>query len=126
MEMNNQLLIQFLYRIAYTDGRFDEAEKAFIAEIMEIHNVTVDELLEGDLEIPSEERDRMTILYYVLFLIRIDGDIDERERSVAHKVGLSLGFRGEMISDMLMVMEKYLHERLPEDELVKIIRQYMN
>lgn len=123
---NHNLLIQLLYQMAYADGTFQEEEKAFISEVMERHQISPDDLMSEKVEIPQDERSRMSILYYLLFLIKIDGKIEESERNFAHKFGLLLGFREEMITAMLTLMEKHLDTKLPQDDLVKIIRQYLN
>lgn len=125
MEYSN-LLIQLLYQMAYIDGHFDEAEKSFISQVIEDHAADGESLIEGKMEIPREEKDRMTILYYLLFLIKIDGRIDEGERKFAHKFGMLLGFRVDMIEGMLNVMEDHLDEKLPDDKLISIVRQYLN
>lgn len=112
--------------MAYADGKFNDEEKAFILEVMERNQISPEDLMDEKVGIPQDERSRMSILYHLLFLIKIDGKMEENERNFAHKFGLTLGFREEMITAMLSLMEKHLDKKLPQDELVKIIRQYMN
>ena len=125
MEYSN-LLIDLLYQMAYADGVFNEAEMAFISEVIEDQGIDAEQLSTRKTEIPKDEKDRMTILYYLLFLIKIDGKVDIRERRIAHKFGLTLGFRTEMIEKMLDAMENHLEAKLPDEELILIIRQYLN
>lgn len=125
MEYTN-LLMNLLYQMAYADGKFNEQEKQFIAQVIEETNFAIDEENINQVAIPSEEKDRMTILYYLLFLVKIDGVVDEREKLFAQKFGLLLGFREDMIVEMLDLMVQHLENQLPDDELVMIIKKYMN
>lgn len=120
------LLINLLYQMAYVDGVFHDNEKMFITEVMESNNIQVEDMMKARVRIPSDERDRMTILYYLLFLIRADKEVTEQEYNFAHKFGLQLGFRSEMITRMLDTMKQHMDEKLQDDELIKIIRQYLN
>ena len=112
--------------MALSDGVFDKSEMEFISAVIEEQGIDENQLSKRKVEMPKEERDRMTILYYLLFLIKIDGKVDERERRFAHKFGLLMGFRTEMIEKMLDAMEDHLEAKLPDDELILIIRQYLN
>lgn len=122
----NQILIELLYQMAVADQKFSTAEKQFISQVMEENGIDFENYNPANTEIPKEEKDRMTILYYLLFLIKIDDHVDERERKFTVKFGLTLGFREEMVNRMLDSMEQYLGNQLPDDELIKIIRQYLN
>jgi len=123
---NKYIIIQLLYQMAYADGQFSEPEKQYITAIMEKEGITIESLQEEIVEVPTEESERMKILYYLLFMIRVDGTITEQERAFTLKFGVLLGFRETMVVDMIQVMEQYLHEPLPQDELVKVIQKYLN
>lgn len=125
MEYSN-LLINLLYQMAYADGQFTENEKNFISQVIDQHVEDPDTLIQGEVAIPTEEKDRMTILYYLLFLLRIDNQINDPEKEIAHKFGLMLGFRSEMISSMIHIMEQHLDEKLPDEKLIRVVRQYLN
>lgn len=123
---NKYIIIQLLYQMAYADGHFSDTEKQYITAIMEKEGITIESLEEEKIEVPAQERDRMTILYYLLFMIRVDGKITDQERVFTRKFGVLLGFREVMVVEMIAVMERYLNDRLPQDELVKVIQKYMN
>lgn len=112
--------------MAFADGHFSENEKQFISKVIDEQVKDADSLLDNDTKIPSEEKDRMTILYYLLFLLKIDGVIKDSEKKIAIKFGSLLGFRSEMIESMIHIMEQHLDEKLPDEKLVSIIRQYLN
>jgi len=123
---NSNLLINLLYQMAFADGKFTENEKNFISQVIEEQVSDPDTLIDGKVEIPTDEKERMTILYYLLFLLRIDNIIRDSEKEIAHKFGLMLGFRSEMISSMIHIMEQHLDERLPDEKLIRVVRQYLN
>ncbi len=122
----SNLLINLLYQMAFADGQFTENEKTFISEVIDQHVDDPDVLLNNDVVIPTEEKDRMTILYYLLFLLRVDNKINESEKQIAHKFGLMLGFREEMITSMLAIMEQHMDQKLPDEKLITVVRQYLN
>ncbi len=122
----NQILIELLYQMAVADQEFSDPEKQFISQVMAENGIDLASYNPAHTEIPKAEKDRMTILYYLLFLIKIDEHVDDTERKFAVKFGLKLGFREEMLNRMLDAMEQHLGNRLPDEELVKIIRQYLN
>lgn len=75
---------------------------------------------------PPDEQERMEILYYLLFAMRIDNEINTSEEAFVYKVGLKLGFNDQMVAELIGVMKQHLHTRLPKDALVKVIRKHLN
>lgn len=75
---------------------------------------------------PPLEHDRMRILYYLLFGMQIDGNIDPKEENLLYNFGLRIGFNELMLEEMILVMKKYLKTKLPDDALVSIVKKYMN
>lgn len=75
---------------------------------------------------PESEQDRMTILYYILFTMRVDGEIRDQEEAVCHKVGLKLGFNPALTNDLIQVMKKYAKEEIPPHAMLDQIRKYLN
>ncbi|MEN0050314.1 MAG: hypothetical protein AAF806_24835 [Bacteroidota bacterium] len=79
-----------------------------------------------DLKPPQGEQERMTILYYLLFTMRVDGRIEAKEEELCYKAALRLGFNHQMISDLISVMKHSKGNDLPPDLLLKEIKKYMN
>ncbi|MEM8524819.1 MAG: hypothetical protein AAGG68_09250 [Bacteroidota bacterium] len=79
-----------------------------------------------DLKPPQGEQDRMTILYYLLFTMRVDGKIEANEEELCYKAALKLGFNHQMVSDLIAVMKSSKGKDLPPDLLLKEIKKYMN
>lgn len=75
---------------------------------------------------PESEQDRMTILYYLLFTMRVDGEIKEKEEAICHKVGLKLGFNPALTQDLIQVMKKYAKDEVPPEAMLEQIRKYLN
>ena len=75
---------------------------------------------------PSNEKERMTILYYLLFLMEIDGDITKEEKLLVEHFGMLLGFRIAMTSELIEVVKSYKRRKLPPDALLGQIKKYLN
>ena len=128
-----EAIIKLLYQMAYADNNLESVEESMIIEIgvkigMDLYDL---ERLKGDAQSvnfnpPSGERDRMSILYYLLFLMRANGEITQSEEQFCQKVGFRLGFHPDLISDLIQVMKKYLHDNVPPDEMLEKIRKYLN
>ena len=76
--------------------------------------------------IPASETDRMTIFYYLVFLIKIDGVITEQEEDMMYHFGLKLGFNHLMVSNIIRVVQANLGRKLPSDAILKEVRKYLN
>ena len=75
---------------------------------------------------PSDEKERMTILYYLLFLMDIDGDVSVEEEQLIEHFGMLLGFRIAMTSEMVAVVKSYKKRTLPPEALLGQIKKYLN
>ncbi len=76
--------------------------------------------------IPEDEQYRMTILYDLLFLMKIDGSVVEEEKEMVHHMGRLLGFRTDMVNDFIEIMTQYIGVAVPPDALINVIKKYMN
>ena len=122
-------LVKLLLMTAKSDGDFDHREKRFILHVLKLLGLTSDDLKDPqdiDNVYPESEQMRMTILYYLLFLIRSDRTINHAETDFVKKMGLQLGFNTKMVDKMVDVMKKYLDEDLPKEALLDSIKPYLN
>ncbi len=78
------------------------------------------------LQPPIEEKERVTILYYLLFFMKADGQIKPKEEEMVRHVGIKLGFRPEMTSDLVTVLKNHANEDVPPEELLSKIKAYLN
>ncbi len=133
MEHEHKLFaIYLLKRLAYSDTTFQMTEQAYIdqaAAHLGIDRTILNETTLDSYEVrsmPSHEHDRMTILYYLLFLAEADGVILGDEKSEIRKIGFELGFRDEQIVKMIEVVESNKNQRFDPEQLLKIIRTVLN
>jgi len=75
---------------------------------------------------PPDEHKRVTILYYTLFMLKADQKVTAQEEELCHKVGLRLGFRAEMVQNLINVMKNYLNTNLPPDAMLNEIKPFLN
>ena len=76
--------------------------------------------------LPESEEDRMTMLYDLLFLMKIDGVVAEEEKELVRELGVRLGFRITMVEEFIQTMAQYVGQQVPANALLDIIRKYMN
>jgi len=133
MKERNKAIFSLVYQLISADARIDRNEKRYLDGLANSLNLSQNDVKaivasphSYKLIPPPPENERMEILYYILFSMRIDGKISKEEEKIVYKAGLKLGFHEIMLKDMIDIMKKYLHTRLPADELIKIIRKYMN
>ncbi len=119
--------------MSLSDGELSGAEYAFIVQLGKQHGLAaeaVDEELALKREevsaYPKSEQDRMTILYYLTFLMQSDGTVSEEEEATIYHYGLKLGFREGLIRDFLGVVTKYGDTRIPPGAMIDRIRAYLN
>lgn len=119
-------LIVLLYQLAQADNEFHEKEKVFIQNVMlKFPQHNPDNFTE-DIHIPESEEHRMTMLYYLFFMIKSDFEITKSEEAFVSKVAVKLGFRQEMVNRMLEVFKKHINKIIPPEELINIIKSYHN
>ena len=76
--------------------------------------------------LPESEEDRMTVLFDLLFLMKIDGNVAEEEKELVRELGVRLGFRISMVEEFIQTIAKYVGQQVPANALLDIIRKYMN
>jgi len=128
-----QAIIALLLKMAGVDKHFDDAEEKYIQEIAVQMDLDKEDLItirqtptNYPFIVPKDEHERMTILYYVLFLMRADGKIQTSEETLCYRVGLRLGFNHSMIMDMIAVLKCYMKEDVPPEIMLKHVRKYLN
>lgn len=131
--MNSQELLSALIRLSRIDEYFDEFEFSYLLKVgrhLDIDDKRVESMIKEStalpLTIPKSEEDRMTILYHMLFLMKIDKVISDEEKELVHFYGFKLGFPAEMIDDFIKVMEKHKFSKVGPNEMLNVIRKYQN
>src|SRR5687767_3148010 len=98
-------VIYMLLRLMAADGYRDRSEFLYILNVAremgmtpeEIASLSADDLL-TEWKMPVGERERMIILYYLLFMMKTDGMVSGAEENLVKELGYQLGFRIEMVS----------------------------
>ncbi len=126
-------IVSLLIKQAQSDGHFTNSEKrylAFASRALKISDAEVAAVRQSpadyDIAMPPDEDKRMTILYYLLFMMRADQQIAPEEETVCHQIGFRLGFRQEMVTDLIGLMKQYLKEEMPPNGMLERIKPYLN
>jgi uncharacterized tellurite resistance protein B-like protein len=126
-------IIALLFKLAKSDNSVSNIEKLYLRDIANsigIDSFSIDEILKNPaaypLKTPLDERERMTILYYILFMMRVDGRIEKGEESLVYKASFRLGFNEKLTEDLIGVMKTYLNKEIPPDIMLKQIRKHLN
>ena len=125
-------ILAIIVEVSKVDGGIHENEMLWILQLgfsmgmneEEIRDITIKE--DSKLFIPSSEKERMTILYYLVFLIKVDGKITEEEQNILHHFGLKLGFNHLMVANIIRVVQANLGNKLPPDAIINEVRKYLN
>ena len=76
--------------------------------------------------VPTNENERIKILYYMLYLIKADFVVDQEEVEIVHHFGLRLGFRENMLNKLIEIATENIGKGLPIEKMLDTIRQYLN
>jgi uncharacterized tellurite resistance protein B-like protein len=122
-----------LYRIALADGKIQKNEYHLIIDIARKIGLTDDDTLDilngvidFDITIPNSINDRMQHLFHMLFLMKVDGDINSKEVQTIKNIVITLGLNLSMTDELIKLMSKYKTQLVPESEMIKLVKTYMN
>ena len=126
-------VLYMLMRLMAADGYHDRREYLFILKIAremgmapeDILTLTPEDLLREE-KLPVDEQERMIILYYLLFMMVADGIVSNEEEKLVRELGYQLGFRIELVADLIDVIKSYDHIHTPSAALLDKIRTYLN
>lgn len=126
-------IIALLLRLQASDNDADLQEFAYIHKVAEHLGLSEKDVLSVEaaldqypLNPPSDEKDRMTILYYLLFLMEVDGEVSQPEEQLVEHFGILLGFRLEMTRELIAVVKSHSHRTIPPDKMLKQIKKFLN
>jgi len=126
-------LLSILIKLSKIDHHFDEVEFGYLIKAgvnLGIPNHEVEQMVKNSTElsftVPSSEQDRMKVLYYMLFLMKIDAQITTEEKEMLHHYGFKFGFSNDMIDDFVKIMVDYSHTRVPTELMLDVVRKYQN
>lgn len=133
MKERNKSIFSMVFQLNEVDNQIKTKEYVFLNDLANTLKLTKPEVASVianpksfNLISPPEEQERMQILYYIIFAMRIDGEIHPEEEKLVYKIGLKLGFHQVMLTDMINLLKNHLTTRLPNDALLKIVKKYLN
>jgi hypothetical protein len=121
-----------LIQMSKIDGVINSKELLYILDIGNIYGFgdeAVRTLLYAEQEevvLPTSEKERMTILYFLLFLMKIDGKILPQEENLIFHYGFKLGFNESLIREMIIVIKEHMGKKLPPESLISKVKKYLN
>jgi hypothetical protein len=126
-------VIYMLLKLMAADGHRDRAEYIYILNVAREMGMTPEEIatlkaedILNEWKLPESEHDRMIILYYLLFMMKTDGRITVEEEIVVKELGYVLGFRIDMVVDLIQVIKSHDLNNSPASDRVDKIRTYLN
>jgi uncharacterized tellurite resistance protein B-like protein len=126
-------IVALLLRLQEADSEKSIREFAYIHKVATHLGLEADEVVQIERDLssyplkpPSDERERMTILYYLLFLMDIDGTVSQDEEDLLKEFGMRLGFRLDLTSELINEIKHHAAASVPADALLRHIRKYLN
>jgi hypothetical protein len=129
----NESLIKILIHAAFADGGVDADDLVYLRYVCDCLQMPHDIIEKysksdpGDHQIlPSDEVDRVKILYHLLFLINADSIIKPEEELVVYNLAFKLGFNELMTREFIELMKTYSVNNLPDRSMISILKKYNN
>jgi len=132
-DQSKRAIVALLFRLMGSDKEENLKELGYIMHVGDQLGLNDEDLQEikinkdqYHLKPPIEEKDRVVILYYLLFFMKADGEIKSEEEEMVLHFGMKLGFRPDMIKDLISVLKNHVDKAVPPDELLGKIKAYLN
>jgi uncharacterized tellurite resistance protein B-like protein len=129
----NRYIIALLIRQEQADRQISPREEQYLAYVAKELGIADWEIkaIRNDLDVyfakaPAAEQDRLTILYYLMFMMWADGEVKPEEEILCHHIGFSLGFRPELVYRLVSVMRECLNKQFPPDAMLGVVKAYLN
>jgi hypothetical protein len=125
-------IMSILIELSKIDGKVDAKELLYLLDIGNIYGFDDSSIRsklyksQNQIVIPGSEQERMTILYFLLFMMKIDGKITIQEENLIFHYGFKLGFNESLIREMIVVIKEHMGKRLPPDSLLSKVKKYLN
>ena len=130
---SKKAILALLFKLMGADDDEHPKELMYIMHVSDRLGLSDDDLKEVSFKMdeyefvpPADEVERIKILYYLLFLMKADGVVKPEEEEFIARFGMKLGFRPDMIYDLIQVLKQYLDSAVPPDELFNKIKTYLN
>lgn len=121
-------LIEWMIQLLKADGKESSREWAYVNEVANQYDLEISSAVQSasTINLAVPDHDRMVLFYYLLFLSKIDGEVDDQEVLLLRDFALRLGFRPAMADDFAGVLRAYSGQQVPTEEMIGVIRKYLN
>ena len=126
-------LVSLLVRQSMIDGEISIGERSYLLHALKtltLEEKDIQSIIESPTEYsidpPIDENKRMTILYHLLFMMKANRSLDFRKEELCYNIGFELGFRHEMIRDLIGVIKEYKTQDMPPMAMLNRIKPYLN
>jgi hypothetical protein len=131
-EAKKENIIAVVTQMSKVDGKIHENEFVYLLKLglsLNLSEEKVREIINSEdkfIFIPKSEQDRVSILYYLIFLIEVDGEVDKNEEDMLHHFGLKLGFNPLLIANVIDIVKSQIGEKIAPDAFLNEIKKYLN
>lgn len=132
-EEKNKIILKLLVHLSKVDEGINEHEFAYLIYVcknLDLNPELIREYAKPDIQLneimPTDENDRMAILYHLLFTMNADSMIDVKEEERMYAFAFKLGFSEDMTRDFIKLMKEHSLDDLPQESMLNIIRKYNN
>ena len=132
-DQSKRAIVALLFKLMGSDKEENLKELGYVMHVgdqLGLNDVDLQEIkINKDkyhLKPPIEEKDRVVILYYLLFFMKADGVIRPEEEEMVHHFGMKLGFRPDMTADLISILKKHVDKAVPPEALLGKIKAYLN
>jgi uncharacterized tellurite resistance protein B-like protein len=125
-------ILSILVKMAKADGVITAKEYRYLSILSErfgLEDKTLSALITTPIDdplIPSNEQNRMTIMFYLLLLLKSDHNFPSSEERMIYHYGFKLGFRESLVRDFITVIKQYRAKALPPNQLIEVVKKYLN
>lgn len=126
-------LVSLLVRQAMIDGKIGIGERSYLVHALKTIKIDAKDIqlivqspMNYSIDPPVEENKRMTILYHLLFMMKANWSLDFKKEELCYNVGFELGFRHEMIRDLISVIQEFKKTEIPAMAMLDRIKPYLN
>lgn len=131
-EAKKENILAVVAAMSRTDGLLHDKEVVYLLRLglnlgltdKQVRDVLQDKF--STIYVPADEESRMTILYYLVFLMKADGIIEKAEIDLLHHFGLRLGFNPLMIDNIIAVITAAADQPVPKDAILQEVKKYLN
>jgi len=118
-----------LIKVAKADGELETNEYDFILKVAKRLDSSEAEVqdVEKNLqtivtEEPSGEDERFQFLYDLVWIMMVDTEIDKQEEQLCTKMADRLGFKPELVKNLIAAIQRHTNQGLEEDTIYQMVQ----